>query len=401
MAKKIGTSIFVERSEKRHGKGTYDYSMSKYHRRDVKIIIICHVHGKFLQHPYHHWEGTGCPKCANEKSSALRAGTTEQFVQRAKNAHENKYNYEKSEFINQRIKVLITCPKHGDFWQLPDKHLRGAGCPECKAEKLHVLKKMPLEEFIRRAKKIFKNKYDYSKVKYFNNSTKVTIVCPIHGDFLQSPAVHLRGDECYKCGHDRTTKALTKTLENFIKDAIKVHGKKFDYSKSVYINTSDKKICIVCPLHGDFWQLPMYHLRGIGCPRCSASHGEMELDKISDKLGLRYELQKSFATLKNPETGYKLRFDRYFPDFNTLVEYDGPQHFKPVKYLKTKMLSKKESTKYFRYIKSTDDIKNKYAKNRGIQLIRIPYTKIKNIEDILKTAFLDRSLSLKKGTYGV
>jgi hypothetical protein len=79
---KLDTRVFIERSEKRHGKGTYDYSMSEYTRINSKIIIICYIHGKFLQQPYHHWDGMGCPKCGKIKSIVTRTGTKEQFIKK-------------------------------------------------------------------------------------------------------------------------------------------------------------------------------------------------------------------------------------------------------------------------------------------------------------------------------
>lgn len=109
--------------------------------------------------------------------------TTYDFVNRAKIAHNNKYDYSKVDYINNSTKVCIICPEHGEFWQTPNNHLRGKGCPFCKGEKLRSDRRISLEEFIIRAKGIFNNKYDYSLVEIKNVMTKVKIICPTHGVF--------------------------------------------------------------------------------------------------------------------------------------------------------------------------------------------------------------------------
>jgi hypothetical protein len=118
------------------------------------------------------------------------------------------------------------------------------------------------EEFIRRAKKVHGDKYDYSKVEYKGTHTKVCIICPIHGEFFQTPNNHLHGQGCLACGG---RKQLTK--EEFIQKAREVHGDKYDYSKVEYVN-KNTKVKIICPIHGEFEQEPNSHLEGKGCPNC-------------------------------------------------------------------------------------------------------------------------------------
>jgi len=128
------------------------------------------------------------------------------------------------------------------------------------------MKKKTTIEFIEEAKKIHNNKYNYSKVKYINKKTKVCIICPEHGEFWQRPSDHLQGAGCYECGRKKC-KGKKVTTESFIKNAIKIHENKYDYSKTNYIG-SKTKVCIICPEHGEFWQLPTAHLQGQGCPKC-------------------------------------------------------------------------------------------------------------------------------------
>ena len=128
--------------------------------------------------------------------------------------------------------------------------------------------KLTTENFIERANKIHGNKYDYSKVKYVNNSTKICIICPEHGEFWQTPSNHLAGKGCIKCRHVKVGNIRRKTLKSFIDEAKSIHGNKYDYSKMDYI-TAEKKVCIICPEHGEFWQNPSSHLNGAGCPKCN------------------------------------------------------------------------------------------------------------------------------------
>ena len=116
--------------------------------------------------------------------------TTEEFIIKAKEVHGDKYDYSKVNYINVDTKVCIICPTHGEFLQMPSSHLNGRGCPRCSGNK-----KLTTEEFIIKAREINGDKYDYTKVEYVNNSTKVCIICPTHGEFWQTPNGHLSGRE--------------------------------------------------------------------------------------------------------------------------------------------------------------------------------------------------------------
>lgn len=126
-------------------------------------------------------------------------------------------------------------------------------------------KRLTQEEFIRRAKDVHGDKYDYSKVEYKSTSKKVLIVCPMHGDFWQTPQQHFKTCGCEKCSYDNRG---ASTTEAFIKRAKEIHGNKYDYSKVQYVK-STTKVCIVCPKHGEFWQTPSSHVNAKqGCQKC-------------------------------------------------------------------------------------------------------------------------------------
>lgn len=134
--------------------------------------------------------------------------TTDEFIQEAKTIHGNKYNYSKVNYVNAKTKVCIICPKHGEFWQTPSHHLSGQGCPKCNG-KLKYTK----ENFIKKAKEIHRDKYDYSKIKYVNAHTAICIICPEHGEFWQTPSNHLCGQGCPICCQSKLEEEVKKYLD--------------------------------------------------------------------------------------------------------------------------------------------------------------------------------------------
>lgn len=126
-------------------------------------------------------------------------------------------------------------------------------------------RRLTTEGFIERAKAIHGDKYDYSKTVYKNAHADVIITCPIHGDFEQSPSNHLAGKGCKFCSGN-----VSNTTASFIEKAKKVHGDKYDYSKTVFTRNKDKVI-ITCPIHGDFEQEANSHLQGAGCKQCGVA----------------------------------------------------------------------------------------------------------------------------------
>lgn len=189
---------------------------------------------------------------------------TEKFIAKAKKVHGDTYEYDKVEYIRATEKVIVTCKTHGDFEQAPYNHTNGSGCPKCALELRSKKYSFTKEQFIEEAKKKHGEKYDYSKVNYKTNKTKVTIICPVHGDFEQSPAIHKKGSGCMKCHKDN----IRVTKKEFIKRVIKNHTIKYDYSKVKFKSIKDKVI-IGCPTHGDFQQTVESHLKGQNCLKCA------------------------------------------------------------------------------------------------------------------------------------
>lgn len=122
--------------------------------------------------------------------------TTKDFVNKAVSIHGDKYDYSHVRYINSNTKVEIICPIHGSFWQTPNMHIgmKHQGCPMCGGTK-----RMTIEEFVKKARNIHGNRYDYSLAVYKNNKTKVELICQEHGVFAITPNAHLRGDGCPLC----------------------------------------------------------------------------------------------------------------------------------------------------------------------------------------------------------
>ena len=245
------------------------------------------------------------------------------FTSKARKIHGDKYDYSKVIYSTNCEKVCITCPKHGDFWQTPNHHLRGCGCPICTSEERRESEK---KSFIDRASKIHDGKYDYFNVNYINNHTKVAITCPKHGDFMQTPKMHIFGNGCPLCGQEHKSMVkIGKNSELFIPRARKIHGDKYDYSKSVY-DGHRKEVCIICPIHGEFWQTPDVHLHGGNCPRCNQSKLEEDVDIALNCNGIKYKSGKRF-----PWLGLQ-HLDFYLPEHKIAIECQGDQHYKPIEY---------------------------------------------------------------------
>lgn len=263
MPKKLTTEEFIKRAREVHG-DKYDYSKVEYKKANEKVEIICPIHGSFFQSPSKHLSGSGCPYCAGNVKL-----TTEEFVRRAKKIHNNEYDYSEVVYINSKTKIKIKCKKCNRwFKQLPLVHLNGSGCPFCFGDKIKRKFKKSTDDFIKEARKVHGDKYDYSLVDYKNNKTKVKIICPIHGIFEQRPLNHLKGCGCPKCANEERNNNKKLNNDIFIDRAKKIHGDRYDYSLVEYKDI-DTKVKIICPIHGVFEQSSYNHLHGYGCPECA------------------------------------------------------------------------------------------------------------------------------------
>lgn len=311
--KSFSMKEFIEKARQVHG-DRYDYSKVDYVNYKSNVIIICKDHGEFTQTPRGHYNGNGCPKC-----NPTLPRTTEQFIEKAKEIHGDKYDYSKVEYTNSFNKIVIICPVHGEFKQDPYVHLRKSGCRICG----NIAKAVTLEEFIIRAVKIHNNKYNYSKVKIKGSDNKIVIMCPVHGEFKQKVNTHLLGHGCYSCGRE----ALRINTDAFIEKAKQVHGDRYDYSKVVFTTTRDQ-VTIICNKknHGEFRQKANNHLNGAGCPYCKKSKAELFIMDTLKELGL--EVKDEYVLPETP--WYSFRYDFYIEKYDLFIEFHGAQHYKDI-----------------------------------------------------------------------
>lgn len=211
---KITKEQFIEEANLVHN-NSYDYSLIEYKNNKTKIEIICLEHGIFKLTPYHHINRKqGCRLCGNKKISERFNKTTEDFIERSKNIHGDKYDYSLVDYIKNDINVKIICKDHGIFEQIPTNHLRGKGCFDCS----YVIRTNHYRElnpvlFIEKAKKVHGNKYDYSQMKYNTCKEHITIICKKHGNFQQTPDSHVNGTGCPSCSETKGERKIRLFLQ--------------------------------------------------------------------------------------------------------------------------------------------------------------------------------------------
>lgn len=213
---------FIAKAREIHG-DRYDYSKVEYKRCDEKVCIICPEHGEFWQTPSCHFNSVvGCPECGK-----IHAGTEwhkkckDEFIDKANKKHEHKYDYSKLSYKTIYDKICVICPKHGEFYPTALNHVsraQGGGCPVCAREKVSDFVKRIRKEkedyFLSKAKELYGDKYDYSKVEYNGMNKPVTIICPIHGEFNLSPKAFLNGKGCRMCNSKKKIAKKTNKLNH-------------------------------------------------------------------------------------------------------------------------------------------------------------------------------------------
>jgi len=233
-------------------------------------------------------------------------------------------------------------------------------------------RRLSTEEFIEKARKVHGDQYDYSLVEYKLSHIKVKIICQKHGMFEQNYSNHVyNGRGCPKCNG-----GVRLTTDEFISRAKNTHGEIYDYSAVEYVS-HNKKIKIICKKHGCFSQTPNSHISGHGCPKCCLSKGENEIEKFLVENGIKFISQYSDIRCRGKKK--PLQFDFYLPEYNMCIEYDGEQHYKPIKFY--------GGEKNFAVRQKRDNIKSDFCIRNNIKLIRIPYIEFDNIDSILQKEF--------------
>lgn len=309
----------------------------------------------------------------------MRKLTTEEYIEKAKKVHGDKYDYSNTIYVSTRENVNIICPEHGVFSQNPKVHLNGVGCPKCGNLKKGQVKKLSQEDYIKRCNNIHNNKYDYSKTIYNGKRNKIIIICPIHGEFEQIAGNHIKGQGCPKCGKEKAQKRIgdytnsRKDIISFKEDVKSIFGDKYEVIGD-YINNKTK-IEIYCKKkykdgseHGSFFIRPDVLIQGHGCPKCSVniSHAEKELSEFIQN-NYNGEIINNYRGFDNQK-----EIDIYLPEIKIGFEYNGLL-WHSTKYLKNNSLLSKLNS----------------AESCGIKLINIFEDEWLNKKDICKSRILN------------
>lgn len=246
----------------------------------------------------------------------------EDFITKCNLKHNNKFSYDKVVLINTQIKIIITCPIHGDFEQKANNHLRGQGCSKCYGNI-----KYTKEEFIDKSNIIHNNQYCYEYIKYGKSSDKIEILCDIHGIFPQTPKDHLAGYGCPQCGIKKNSKNRLKKINDFVKEANSIHSNRYTYENVNYKGTCHL-VEITCPIHGNYKQKPSDHLSGCGCPSCTKSgyksnkKGYLYIQSISNntyKIGITNNPTKRLEQVNNKSIHNHIYYKLYSSDDGKLI----------------------------------------------------------------------------------
>lgn len=374
MRKLLTNEEFKIKSNNIH-KNEYIYDKTNVNERDDKgrVCITCKKHGDFWIRPCNHLQGKGCKECGKEKLSKIHIMPTSQFIAKANTIHSHQYVYTKTDLNvrDEKGRVIVTCPKHGDFLVTPNNHLKGRGCLKCYLES----KWSSREEFIEKANAIHNDKYDYSDVVYNGNDIEVNIKCYKHGIFKQTPSSHLQGHGCRLCYFESL---MTTTIE-FIERGKEIHNDKYIYSETDLLKRDEKgRVIIMCPIHGNFKQTPSHHLEGRGCPKCNSSKMEKEIRILLSENKIDFEEQKKFSWLGEQ------KIDFYLLKYNIAIECQGVQHFRPIDFFggENGLLMSMERDKRKSDLCNENNVKLFYYSNLNIDF---PYEVITDKEELIQT----------------
>lgn len=296
--------------------------------------------------------------------------------------HGDRYDYSLiTEYKNNKQPLLIICKEHGAFPQSANSHLRGCGCPRCADKKTGDRCRMTLEVFLQKAKLIHGDKYDYSlinKNNFIDSHHEVPIMCKEHGLFFKTPKDLLSGRGCYHCGKESMAAKQRYSRDNLVSLFNEIFNGKYDYSLFNEDDYKNKKtvITVICPEHGAFKVSVDNHLyRHSGCPSCKRSVGEEAVAEFLSENGIEYITQHKIVNESLLCENKKMLIDFYLPKLNTMIEFNGIQHYKEISFFNERTFDEQQCR---------DEAVRFYCKNHGIKLIEIPYTEIENVGRILK-----------------
>lgn len=238
------------------------------------------------------------------------------------------------------------------------------------------MKKLTTEQWIQQAKELHGDKFGYTNTVYSTAKAKLIIECPEHGPQEMLPQHHLKGYGCGICGKKQinVSNGRQLTQPQFLERISTISG--LSFNKTIY-TTKRNKVIVTCNIHGDYTTTAEVLLKGCGCPKCKSSKGEEIVETWLLSKGISFIQQKTFEGCIHIKA---LQFDFYLPDYNLCIEYDGKQHYKPVKFF--------GGYEGFRDTVIKDVIKNEYCEVNNINLLRIRYDQ--DIVEVLENKLINK-----------
>lgn len=378
----------------------YDCSNTLYVKAHIPVNIICKKHGLFSVDPYNGLRKKYiCPKCNDENTIYKHKLTKDDWINRFKHLHGDRYDYSliNDDNISDNT-VPIICKNHGIFYQNKYNHgIKGQGCKKCNATSHHGSNKKLLEKpltlkeqnnnykphcikitkeiFIQRSIEKYGDVTDFSKAKFIDRCTPVELICKKHNKhFFVTPKHHFNYYGCPECAKERRSEGRTIPYKEWLNICKFKHGNKYDYSLVKYTN-GYSIIDLICTIHGKFSIMANRHAFGGGCPKCNESRIESEIRLLCEHNNIEYIYQKTFPWMKN------YRLDFFIPTKNIAIECQGEQHFKQIEFFD-------KTYEDFLKRKFRDKDKFNLCKDHNIKIIYYSKSKHKGcttkIENILK-----------------
>ena len=333
--------------------------IGKYINSETKILHRCLIHDIYWESkPNNILHGKGCSVCQREKIREKRVKTKEEYISEL--SVKNPTIEVVGEYINNRTKIKHHCLIHDVYWDVsPSNALKGKGCKECMKEKIGNALVKTHDEYVNELSLIDNNIEVVGK--YINSNTPIMHHCLIHDIYWNvSPNNIINGHRCVKCKKEKLQNTFAKSHEQYVDDVIDVNPDIEVIGR--YINAYTP-ILHRCKIDGKEWESsPSNILNGCGCPQCKESKGERCIRLWLDNNNIEYVKEKIFNDCKDKQP---LPFDFYLPNYNTIIEYQGQQHYYPVDIFGGKDV--------FELQQKHDDIKREYCKNNNIKLLEIPY----------------------------
>ncbi len=311
---------FLNRLKQRHPENfsKYDYSLlpDEFKSKD-KIPIQCLIHGVFYQRPDAQLSNIGCRKCGFEKTFKSTRYNNDIYLVLCRKIHGLKYRYY-NDYISARTKIKINCPLHGDFYQRALDHInQKQGCPKCANEQHSLRLRDSREDFIRKANEVHDNYYTYPRTDYKDNRTKVIITCPIHGDFLQKPSIHLRGNNSLGCGCQKCKQSNGEKYLSQILDKLNIY-----YSREYILKPNPYRYDFYLPeydvyieYHGEQHYKSVDYFGGKKALKYNKRRDKIKIEIIKRSTGLLITLKYTFNTLEKIEDELLRLFSIIHPQF--------------------------------------------------------------------------------------